>query len=124
MERLLDLLREFDGVEHAELDRRLVTGQELDAECTTALEKRLVLGDKIQKLLGEKSEDFEKRYDTVTREHPAFPWPAEVVARQLGTVAASEPGLATEAFAVDGCGCAHAGKERIAPCDAHREQQA
>lgn len=65
-ESLLDICREFDGIDLSECNRRLEAGEPFDAACDEAMEKRQALGEKIKERLGADWVTFEAYAEIAT----------------------------------------------------------
>lgn len=97
----------------AEADRLLALARRCDE--TADLEAKLIAGEELRSLLGDRYEEFDKRYGAlVERLGAEYPWPAEAVARTLGFVQDGNPGCNGSdrpmrkegTFGLLRCGCA------------------
>lgn len=97
----------------AETDKLLALARKCDE--TADLEAKLVAGEELRSLLGDRYEEFDKRYGAlVERLGAEYLWPAEAVARTLGLVQDGNPDCISSdrprrkegAFGLLRCGCA------------------
>ncbi len=75
-----------------ETDKLLALARKCDE--TADLEAKIVAGEELRSLLGDRYEEFDKRYEELCAAEasglPAFPWKAECVAEHIGLVPRSE----------------------------------
>jgi hypothetical protein len=82
------------------------------------IDERVRIAEQMRPLLGERYNDYDKRFTTLVESHPDLRWPAERTLRAMGI---HKDGCTAmyQAWTMLGCGCWWRSGVLALPCDTH-----
>jgi hypothetical protein len=82
------------------------------------LEERVRIAEQMRPLLGERYDDYDKRFTALVENHSTLPWPAERTLRAMGIHKDKHAAMYNQ-WTMPGCGCWWRSGVLALPCDDH-----